>query len=135
MARNRHFARPWLKALGRGFELAGSEADFARTSGSFFCGLDIRPYDIIGQVWMRIVGDALLAWPRLLGGAPGAGETWTSPRELLSWQLAFARSLFDDASWHASWMGETRQQWSSMLASVEAGRPDPRAEGVLPSQP
>jgi len=133
VARNRHFARPWLKALARGFERAGYEDDFARTSGSFFCGLDIRPYDIIGQVWMRILEDTLLAWPRLLGGADRAGETWTSPRDLLSWQLAFARSLLDDAAWHARWMRETRQQWSRLLSRVEAGRRDPRAEGVLPA--
>ena len=133
MLRNPHLARPWLKSLARGCEVAEQDGDFARTSGSFFCGLEIRPYDIIGQVWSRSLEDFALAWPRLLGGGSAAGSAWTTPADLLSWQLAFARSLMDDPAWHARWMLDTRRQWSRLLGSAEAGREDPRARGVLPA--
>ena len=133
MLRNPHLARPWLKSLARGCEVAERDGDFARTSGSFFCGLEIRPYDIIGQVWMRSLEDCVLAWPRLLGGGSAAGRAWTTPADLLSWQLAFAHSLMDDPAWHARWMLDTRRQWSRLLGTVQAGREDPRAKGVLPA--
>ncbi len=68
MLRNRHLSRPWLKALARGCQVAQEDGDFARTSGSYFGGLEIRPLDIIGQVWQRSLVDLLLAWPRFLGG-------------------------------------------------------------------
>ena len=132
MLRNRHLAGPWLKSLARGCEVAERDGDFARTSGSFFCGLEIRPYDIIGQVWARSFEDGVLAWPRLLGGETEGGA-WTTPSDLFSWQVAFARSLMDDPAWHARWMLDTHGQWSRLLGAAEPGREDPRAKGVFPA--
>ena len=52
--RNHYMARPWLRALARGCELAQTDAEFALIGGSYFGGLDIRPSGILGQIWVRI---------------------------------------------------------------------------------
>jgi hypothetical protein len=133
MLRNRHLARPRLRALARGCQLAQEDASFARTSGSFLGGLDIDPLGIIGQVWLRSLEDVLLAWPRFfsdLSGRRGCPRR-TSPRDLFDWQSALAQSLLRDPRWHFSWMRDMQRQWSNLLATAASSPRDPRVEGVL----
>ena len=78
--------RPWLKALARGCELASADPEFARTGGAYFGGLDVRPFGILGQMWLRVVEDSRCAWPRSLTGA-ARGTTLT---DLVGWQAACA---------------------------------------------
>jgi geranylgeranyl reductase family protein len=132
MLRNRHLARPWLKALAQGCRLATEDSAFARTSGSFFGGMEIRPIDILGQVWTHTITDALLAWPRFLGLAGGPpGRRATSPGDLLEWQGALWRSALSEPRWHARWLFELQQSWSDLLATASGAGGDPRAEGLL----
>jgi hypothetical protein len=135
MLRNRYLARPWLKALARGCQVAQEDADFARTSGSFFGGLEIRPLDILGQVWTRTIEDAMLAWPRLLTDlAPSrGGRRGTSPGDLIEWQTALWRSALSEPRWHARWMVELQQSWSELLEMTASAAGDPRAAGLLTS--
>jgi len=135
MLRNRHLARPWLKALGRGCELAQADAGFARAAGSFFAGLDIRPFGILGQIWVRVVQDALLAWPRFLCGATGGDRRprATSPGDLIEWQAALSRSGLSDPLWHLRWTMDVQRQWARLLATAASTRSNPRAVGLLQS--
>ena len=135
MLRNRNLARPWLKALARGCQVAQADADFARTSGSYFGGLEIRPFDILGQVWLRAIGDVLLAWPRLLAGrASGdARPPGTSPAELIDWQVALSRSMLDDPLWHLRWALDMQHTWARLLQTARGTTRDPRADGLLQS--
>ncbi|HWX96966.1 MAG TPA: NAD(P)/FAD-dependent oxidoreductase [Solirubrobacteraceae bacterium] len=132
MLRNRHLARPWLRALARGCQVAQTDEGFARTSGSYFGGLEIRPFDILGQVWLRSIEDVLLAWPRLLSGGdrrrPG-----TSPADLIEWQTAMSRSLLRDPVWHVRWMLDMQRQWTKLLETAAGATRDPRADGLLQS--
>jgi menaquinone-9 beta-reductase len=133
--RNRHLARPWLKALGRGCELAATDRGFARTGGSYFGGVDVQPFGILGAMWVRIVEDVALAWPRLLSGGRGGGRpAGTSVGDLLEWQAAWTRSLVSDPLWHARWTADVQRKWLRVLATgARAGREDPRFAGVLES--
>jgi menaquinone-9 beta-reductase len=133
MLRNRHLTRPWLKALARGCQLAQSDAGFARTSGSYFGGLEIRPFDILGQVWLRSIEDVLLAWPRLLAPSTSGdrGQRGTSPADLIEWQIAISRSLLSDPAWHLRWTLDMQRQWSKLLETAASAQRDPRAEGLL----
>ena len=84
LLRNRHMAKPWLTAFGRGCELAQADADFARTSGGVFGGLDVHPAGIMSQLSSRIAGELALAWPRLVarlyGRSTAARRPWRSRR-------------------------------------------------------
>jgi hypothetical protein len=131
MLRNRHLTRPWLKAIARGCQVAQGDEEFARTCGSYFGGLEIRPFDILGQVWLRSLEDALLAWPRFLSKLGGAAtEQRTSPGDLLEWQLALSRSLLSDPRWHLRWTLDMQRQWARLYAAASSSG-DPRVEGVL----
>jgi geranylgeranyl reductase family protein len=130
--RNRNLARPWLKAFARGCEVAQEDANFTRTVGSFFGGQDVRPFDMLGAVWMRVFEDIVLAWPRFLSGDDCRSRA-TSPGDLLEWQMAFARSALSDLRWHASWMADVQQGWARVLATPRGEAGDPRAGGVLDS--
>lgn len=133
MLRNRHLARPWLRALARGCQLAEQNGDFARTCGSYFGGLEIRPFDILGQVWLYSMEDAMLAWPRFLAGAAGGGsrDGGTSPADLLEWQTALSRSLLSDPRWHMRWAWDMQRQWSRLLEVTSRTQRDPRVDGLL----
>lgn len=129
--RNRHLARPWLKALARGCELAASDQGFARTGGSYFGGLDVQPFGILGQMWVRIVQDLALAWPRLLRGGGGRGRpAGTSLGDLVEWQLAWTRSLVSDPLWHARWTADVQRKWLRVLSTSGHTASDPRFAGV-----
>jgi flavin-dependent dehydrogenase len=124
--RNRHFARAWLNTLARGCELAQTDQAWARTGGSYFGGLDIRPVGILAQVWIRLVPELLFAWPRSLGGV--ASRRATTVAELIEWQSAWSRSFVADPLWHARWQMDVQRK-SLRLASMNAAR-DPRAAGI-----
>jgi menaquinone-9 beta-reductase len=113
--RNRHLARPWLKALARGCELAQADPGFARTGGAYFGGLDVRPFGILGQMWLRLVED-------VARGATGIGD-------LAGWQAALMRSLLADPLWHARWSADVQRLWLRLLAARHSGA-DPRYAGV-----
>lgn len=136
MLRNRHLSRPWLKALARGCHLAQTDAELARTSGSFFGGLEIRSLDIIRQVWAQSGRDIGLAGPRLLtqpGLAAVGGARPTTPGDLLEWQTAMARSALSDPRWHARWLVAYQRAWIRFLRCREVGD-DPRVVSVLVEQ-
>jgi geranylgeranyl reductase family protein len=133
MLRNPYLTRPWLKALARGCQVAQEDDEFARTCGSYFGGLEIRPFDILGQVWLRSLEDALLAWPRFRLELGGDGEAGTSPADLLEWQIGLSRSLVSDPRWHLSWMLDMQRQWARLLGAAGSVPRDPRADGLLHS--
>ncbi len=130
--RNRSLARPWLKALARGCELAQADPAFARTGGSYFGGLDIRPFGILGHVWVRVVQDLLLAWPRLLGGLGRTrASRATSVGDLIEWQAAWSRSLVADPLWHARWTMDVQRKSVRLLSAMRSAGSDPRAAGLV----
>jgi hypothetical protein len=130
--RNRSLARPWLKALARGCELAQADPAFARTGGSYFGGLDIRPFGILGHVWVRVVQDLLLAWPRLLGGLGRTrASRATSVGDLIEWQAAWSRSLVADPLWHARWTMDVQRKSVLLLSAMRSAGSDPRAAGLV----
>jgi menaquinone-9 beta-reductase len=126
MLRNRHLRGPWLKALARGCQVAQADGEFARTSGSYFGGLEIRPLDIIGQVWQRSLVDLLLAWPRFLSGERA---NVTNPGDLLQWQVSLGSSLLSDPGWHMSWTLDMERAWARLLAGAADQQGDPRPLG------
>jgi geranylgeranyl reductase family protein len=130
--RNRHLARPWLKALARGCELAEADPAFARTGGSYFGGLDVRPFGIMAHVWVRVVQDLLLAWPRLLGGLGRTCDSRaTSVGDLIEWQAAWSRSLVADPLWHARWAMDVQRKSVRLLSTMHGAGTDPRAAGLV----
>jgi geranylgeranyl reductase family protein len=130
--RNRHLSRPWLKALARGCELAEADPAFARTGGSYFGGLDVRPFGIMAHVWVRVLQDLLLAWPRLLGGLGRTGDSRaTSVGDLIEWQAAWSRSLVADPLWHARWAMDVQRKSVRLLSTMHGAGTDPRAAGLV----
>jgi geranylgeranyl reductase family protein len=131
--RNRNLARPWLKALARGCDLAGGDEDFARTGGSYFGGLDVRPFGILAQLWARIASDLALAWPRLVLGLGRARDVRaTSVADLVEWQLAWSRSLVADPLWHARWSMDVQRKSIRLMSMLQrTAGPDPRAAGLV----
>jgi geranylgeranyl reductase family protein len=133
VVRNRHMARPWLKALGRGCDLAQADPAFARTSASYFGGLDIRPFGILGQMSMRVVQDLALAWPRFLVSRTRSGEppAGTTVGDFFEWQSALSRSLLSDPLWHSRWTVDVQRKWVNVLSTAGSAAGDPRFEGVV----
>ena len=127
--RNGWFARPWLNAFARGCELATADPAFARVSSSYFGGLDIRPFGIVSSIWVRLVEELLLAWPRTLAGRGAAGSRRTSVTDLAEWQAAWSRSFLADPVWHTTWSWDVQRKALNVLSS----RPerDPRATRLL----
>ena len=126
--RNRHLARPWLKALARGCELASADPEFARTGGGYFGGARRPPVrDPRPDVGARSSEDLALAWPRLLSGAARPGTTLG---DLVDWQVgldALARSPTRSGT-----RAGARTSSASGCACSRAGRAasDPRFAGV-----
>jgi geranylgeranyl reductase family protein len=119
MVSNRHLAGPWLKALARGYQMAQWDSSFARVSGSYFGGLEPRPAAILRQLWGRTMQDVLLAWPRFAATlAADSSSQATTPRDLLEWQSAMARSMLRDPRWHARWMLDVQRHWVRFLLAL-----------------
>jgi flavin-dependent dehydrogenase len=132
LLRNRQLARSWLKALARGCELAQVDPAFARTGGSYFGGLDIQPFGILSHIWVRIIEDTVLAWPRLLGGlASTRSSRATSVGDLIEWQAAWSRSLMADPLWHTRWTMDVQRKAVRLVSSMQHAEGDPRAAGLV----
>jgi geranylgeranyl reductase family protein len=130
--RNRWLAGPWLRALARGCLIAQDDPSFAKTGGSYFGGLDVRPFGILSSFWARIAQDVLLAWPRSLEGlARGRGSRGTGFGDLVEWQAAWARSLAADPLWHTRWALDVQRKTLRVLSALEPAQRDPRAAGLL----
>jgi len=130
--RNRQLARPWLKALARGCELAQADQAFAREGGSHFGGLDIQPFGILAHIWVRIIDDLVLAWPRLLGGLVRARSSRaTSVGDLIEWQAAWSRSLVADPLWHTRWTMDVQRKSVRLMSMLTGAEDDPRAAGLV----
>jgi hypothetical protein len=119
--------------MARGCELAQTDEEFAVTSSSYFGGLEIRPTAILGQVWLRSLREALLAWPRLISGTSDEADRRhrASPAELLEWQAALARSMLSDPLWHMRWTLDIQARWARVLETAASGARDRRADGLL----
>ena len=122
--RNPYMARPWLKALGRGCDLAQADEDFARLGGGYFGGLDVQPFGILGAMWVRVIQDVAGVWPRLLTGGGG-----TTVADLVEWQAAWSRSFVADPLWHTRWTLDVQRKWLRLLAAAPGGA-DPRLAGI-----
>jgi geranylgeranyl reductase family protein len=122
--RNPCMARPWLKALARGCELAQVDESFASVGGGYFGGLDVQPFGILGALWVRVVQDLAGAWPRLLTGGGG-----TTVADLVEWQTALSRSFIADPLWHTRWTLDVQRKWLLFLAAAPGGA-DPRLAGI-----
>ena len=127
MLRNRHLARPWLRALDRGCRIAQEDEAFAAGAAGYFGGLDIRPFGILGEIWVRVIRDLALVWPRFLSGDTGG----TSVGDLVGWQTALTRSALRDPFWHARWALDVQRKWAAVLAAAPVDRADPRAAGLV----
>lgn len=130
--RNRYLARPWLKALGRGCDLAQRDPTFALAGGSYFGGLHVQPYGILAHLWTGIAKDLVLVWPRLLTGfARGEAPGTFALGDLLEWQVAWSRSFIADPFWHTRWAQEVQRKALRVLSSLDPTQRDPRAAGLL----
>ena len=121
---------PWLKALARGCELAQADPAFARTGGGYFGGLDVRPFGILGQMWVRVVQDLALAWPRFLSALGEGRPVGFTAADLVEWQAAWSRSLVSDPLWHARWTLDMQRKWVRFLSMTGRAGEDPRFAGV-----
>jgi geranylgeranyl reductase family protein len=131
MLRNRHLTRPWLNAIARGAQIAQRDKAFAEPGGSFG-GLDVRPFDLLGKVWVRSMEEVLLAWPRFFSGVAGARrQSATLPADLIDWTVAFSRSMVEDPRWHMNWVGDIQRQSARMLSATDGVSRDPRVDGLL----
>jgi geranylgeranyl reductase family protein len=130
--RNRSLAGSWLTALARGCELGQSNAEFARVGGSYFGGIDVRPFGILGEIWGRIAVDVALAWPRsLFGLGQSRGSRATGVGDLVDWQAAWLSSFVADPVWHTRWLMDVQRKSTRLVSTLRSGGPDPRAAGLL----
>ena len=136
--RNRFMRDFWLDAFGRGCEMAEADPDFARTAGSGFGGMDVRPLSILSDIWTKLIvdlGASVTAMPAIFSGGSGdhqAGAVrWL--RAVESWTDGWWRSALDDPAWHAAWAGDVLRKWVGVLERA-GPQSDPRASGPLGHQ-
>jgi geranylgeranyl reductase family protein len=130
--RNRTLARPWLKALARGCELAQAEPTFAEGGGGYFGGLDVRPFGILAHIWTRIAGDVVLAGPRSFGALGRQRDSnATTVGDLVAWQAGWLRSLATDPLWHMRWTMDVQRKSVGVLSRLQPTSADPRAAGLF----
>jgi menaquinone-9 beta-reductase len=125
--RNRHLARPWLRALERGCALAQGDPGFARTAGSTFGGLEVRPASILGHLWLCTAQEITLAVSRLIADAPDDADV----APLVDWQTGLAKSLLTDPLWHAAWLVDVQRAWLRAVAAMARPGGDPRPKGLV----
>ena len=57
--RNTHLARPWLKLLAKGCEVAQRDQEFGRSAGTYFGGLETKPTGIMSTIWLMMARELM----------------------------------------------------------------------------
>jgi geranylgeranyl reductase family protein len=130
--RNRHFADWWLSAVGRGCEIAQQDADFARSAGACFGGLEIEPISVLWHIWKNVGWEFAGAVPStLLSMMKGStGHPLSTAEDWWRWQLGAWNSFIDDPLWHASWLTDLQTKWLHTVALMYKRGGDPRSLGL-----
>jgi geranylgeranyl reductase family protein len=130
--RNRHLREFWLRAARRGCEEAANDVEFARVAGATFGGMEIRPSNILAQVWVKLVEDMSTGSTRavleLLRGRIDWPATWLSG--IGAWYRGWGQSVLDDPLWHGAWAADVLQKWTRLLGTLRLPT-DPRTRGPL----
>lgn len=132
LMRNWHF-RHWLwRITRRGFEEAARNPQFASVAGAGFGGLDIRPRDIVVQLWSRVFSagleDGIRLLAALIAGKPPRGDGLAGDFE--AWQRAWRASLADDPAFHARWLSDLGQALMALIPVLRSGIMNPRRVGL-----
>jgi len=131
--RNYHFREAWLRAAVRSCQIAQHDLTFARTAGAYFGGLEIQPYNMLGEMWQQMFAELLMLLPRsllsLLETEPA--PVYGAARDWLSWQSAWWKSLADDPIWHLSWQADLQRKWLHAISLMCKSNSDPRARGLV----
>lgn len=130
--RNRHFADWWLSAVSRGCEVAQQDADFARTAGACFGGLEIEPTSVLWHVWKNVGWELAGAVPRtvLAMMKVDTGHPLSMAEDWWRWQFGAWNSFVEDPVWHASWLADLQTKWLHAVALMFKGDGDPRSLGL-----
>lgn len=127
--RNPHFGPYWLAVVSRGCEMAMRDRTFARLSGAAFGGLDVRPVDIVGRMWMKSSALLLADWERTARGLmSGRSSNSTLLDDVGRWHSAWWGSLAEDPAWHARWLADVGRKWLALATTTR--RRDPRAQSA-----
>ncbi len=131
--RNWHFRDAWLRAVARGCAIAQKDADFARTAGACFGGLEIHPPSVLSELWQKTVLELLSIFPRSFFSVLEANsESWLSyAGDWLSWQVGWWNSITTDPIWHAEWQMDLQTKWLHALTLMTKINGDPRAKGLV----
>jgi hypothetical protein len=126
--RNRHFGEFWLSIVAQGCDLAMRDSVFARTGGSAFGGLDIRPLEAVTRMWVKGLGGFVgqggrFAREMIQGRISGVPVIADAAR----WQVAWWASLAEDPRWHARWVADVTSKWLGLTRTVRLR--DPRMKG------
>ena len=131
--RNKQLAASWLSAMARGCEVAQRDAEFARTSGAWFGGLEINPTAVLSQIWLRMMSELLALFPRcggaLLTNQPNPAVSVFD--DAVTWQIGLWKSALEDPIWHAGWLIDLQRKWLNFLSMMSERRADPRSVGLL----
>jgi len=128
MMRNRHFCEFWLRVVARGCELAMRDSAFAGAGGAAFGGLDIRPLDMVGRMWVKTTGLLVTDAGRLAAAVmTGQWSAVTGIGDVGSWYSGWWGSLAEDPAWHARWLADIGRKWLRLPRTIRLR--DPRVRG------
>lgn len=132
MLRNPHYWPSWKKAIVRGCRLAQEDNAFAATVGGCFGGIEVRPREILGEVWRKTAENLLAIGPKSVAElAHGRTTTATAAlREGLGWVADSWKSIADDPVWHATWALDVERKWIRAADFLTRPGTDPRTQGV-----
>jgi geranylgeranyl reductase family protein len=131
--RNKQMGQSWLKAMVRGCQMAGRDESFARTTGTYFGGLEIEPVNILSQVCMNMLSELASLVPYSLGAllTGRASPLLSFVTEMAGWQVDWWKSALGDPVWHASWSMDLQRKWLYFLSTINNASADPRARGLI----
>jgi hypothetical protein len=126
--RNRHFGEFWLHVVESGCQLAQRDRTFARVSGAAFGGLDIRPIQLLGRMWLKSMGQMLADSGRIASEVV-RGKVTAMPgiANFGRWGTAWWSSLAEDPAWHMRWFGDVTRKWMRLTSTTRLR--DPRMRG------
>jgi geranylgeranyl reductase family protein len=126
--RNRHFGEFWLHVVESGCQLAQRDRTFARVSGAAFGGLDIRPIQLLGRMWLKSMGQMLADSGRIASEVV-RGKVTAMPgiANFGRWGTAWWSSLAEDPAWHMRWFSDVTHKWMRLTSTTRLR--DPRMRG------